>query len=71
MHDRSPGWEAQQGWLEAHYWLAVLYQKCGHHQKALGSLDDLLARWKDADPDLPMLKRATGLRAELAAAEST
>jgi tetratricopeptide (TPR) repeat protein len=68
MHQSSLGWEAQQAWLEAHYWLAVLYQRRGDPQKALTLIDDLLARWKDADPDLPMLKSATRVRSELTVA---
>jgi hypothetical protein len=54
--------------LEAHYWLAVLYQRRGDPHKALTLIDDLLARWKDADPDLPMLKSATRVRSELTVA---
>ena len=65
MHDRSLGWEAQQGWLEAHYWLADLYQRVGNTQKARTMTDDMLARWKDADPDLPLLKRVLQLQTQL------
>ena len=65
MQDRSLGWEAQQGWLDAHYWLADLYQRLGNAQKARTLTDDMLARWKDADPDLPMLKRVLQLRTQL------
>ena len=65
MHDRSLGWEAQQGWLEAHYWLANLYLRLGNTQKARTMTDDMLARWKDADPDLPLLKRVLQLQTQL------
>lgn len=68
LFDGSLGWEAQGAWLDAHYWLATLYQRTGDTKKALGILDDLLARWKDADPDLPMLERAQRLRATLGTA---
>jgi eukaryotic-like serine/threonine-protein kinase len=67
MHDGSLGWEAQQGWLEAHYWLAALSQRSGNPRKALDLTGDMLARWKDADPDLPMLKRVIRLRSQVTA----
>jgi hypothetical protein len=67
MHDGSLGWEAQQGWLEAHYWLAALYQRRGDPARALTLTDGMLARWKDADPHLPMLRSVVRLRSELTA----
>jgi len=71
MEHLSLGWESQQGWIDAHYWLADLYAQRGDARRALPLLDDMVARWKDADPDLPMLKRASELRTRLTAASVT
>jgi eukaryotic-like serine/threonine-protein kinase len=56
--DRSLGWEPQQRWLEARYTLAQDYSARGDNQKARDTLGVLLNLWKDADPDLPLLKQA-------------
>jgi DNA-binding winged helix-turn-helix (wHTH) protein/tetratricopeptide (TPR) repeat protein len=56
--NRLLGWEAQQYWLEAHYILALDYSSRGDKQKARETLATLLNLWKDADPDLPLLKQA-------------
>jgi len=52
------GWEAQQDWLTAHYRLAALYASRGDAPKARDLLKRLLDLWRDADPDLPLLKQA-------------
>jgi tetratricopeptide (TPR) repeat protein len=67
MHDLSLGWEPQQLWIEGHYWLAELYRRRGDTTKAQALLDSFLLRWKDADPDVPMLKNASDLRAQVTA----
>ena len=56
--DRSLGWEPQQRWLGARYTLALDYASRGDKQKARETLATLLNLWKDADPDLPLLKKA-------------
>jgi len=56
--DRSLGWEPQQRWLEARLTLALDYSARGDKQKARETLASLLNLWKDADSDLPLLKRA-------------
>jgi eukaryotic-like serine/threonine-protein kinase len=56
--DRSLGWEPQQRWLEARNTLAMDYSSRGDKQKARETLATLLNLWKDADPDLPLLKQA-------------
>jgi eukaryotic-like serine/threonine-protein kinase len=61
--DRSLGWEPQQRWLEARYTLASDYASRGEKQKARETLETLLNLWKDADPNLPLLKQS---KAELA-----
>ncbi len=59
------GWEPQQAWLAAHYDLAELYVARGEREKAKKLLDTLLGLWKDADGDLPLLKKALKLRGEI------
>jgi tetratricopeptide (TPR) repeat protein len=56
------GWESQPEWLEAHLELAHLYLTRGEKEKAGRVLDELLNRWKDGDPDLPLLREARQLR---------
>jgi tetratricopeptide (TPR) repeat protein/DNA-binding winged helix-turn-helix (wHTH) protein len=56
--DRSLSWEPQQRWLEARYTLSSDYAARGDKQKARGTLEKLLDLWKDADPNLPLLKQA-------------
>ena len=56
--ERGLGWEPQQRWVEARYTLAEDYLARGDRQKARETLEALLKLWKDADADLPLLKRA-------------
>lgn len=60
------GWEPQQPRLAAYEWLGQAYHSRGENEKARKSLDPLLALWKNADPDLPLLRSAQQLRKELA-----
>jgi DNA-binding winged helix-turn-helix (wHTH) protein/tetratricopeptide (TPR) repeat protein len=53
---KSLSWEPQQRWLEARYTLALDYASRGDKQKARETLATLLNLWKDADPNLPLLK---------------
>jgi eukaryotic-like serine/threonine-protein kinase len=59
------GWEPQQRWLEARYTLALDYSSRGDKQKARETLATLLNLWKDADPNLPLLKNAKAEYAKL------
>jgi tetratricopeptide (TPR) repeat protein len=59
------GWEPQQDWLAAHYFLAKAYSSRGEKDKAGPLLGKLLTLWKDADPGLPLLKEAFALKHEL------
>ncbi len=61
------GWEAQEAWLLAHLELARLYRDNGKIPEARQTLDGLLTRWRDADPDLPAMMAAQKLKSELAA----
>ena len=56
--DRSLSWEPQQRWLVARYTLASDYASHGDKQKARETLAAFLKLWKDADPDIPILKEA-------------
>ncbi len=64
--EASLGYEPQQDWLGAHYILAKLYQSQAQKDKAAKLVDKLLQLWKEADPDLPLLKDLTKLKTELA-----
>jgi len=59
------GWEAQQQWLEGHVALARLYAAHGDKQQAAATLGQFLQIWKDADPDLPLLRTARRLESDL------
>jgi eukaryotic-like serine/threonine-protein kinase len=64
-NDRSLSWEPQQRWLEARYTLSSDYAARGDKQKARETLEKLLNLWKDADPNLPLLKQAKAEFAKL------
>jgi lipopolysaccharide biosynthesis regulator YciM len=51
------GWEPQQRWLEARYTLAMDYASRGERDSARQTLQTLLNLWKNADPNLPLLKK--------------
>ena len=59
------GWESQQPWVTAPYPLALAYRATGRTDKALAAADQLLTHWKDADPDLAVLRKTRELRQEL------
>lgn len=59
------GWEPQQDWIAAHYCLAQAYRAKGNASKEEAALSPLLILWKDADPGLPLLRKARLLNAEL------
>jgi len=60
-------WEPQQQMFVAWYALAQDYRERGDRAQAAKMVTALLARWKDADPGLPLVKNARKLDAELAA----
>ncbi len=64
MRGRSLGWEAQQLWVSAQYHLAKAYLSRGEKDKASKLVDGLLGLWKEADPELPLLKEARRMRSE-------
>jgi tetratricopeptide (TPR) repeat protein len=59
------GWEAQQPWVTAPYYLALAYRASGQVEKARGAADRFLGHWKDADADLVMLRKTLELRRQL------
>ncbi len=65
LTDLPLGWEPQQRWLEARYTLALDYSSRGDKKKARETLATLLNLWKDADPNLPLLKQAKSEFAKL------
>jgi tetratricopeptide (TPR) repeat protein len=65
LSDPPLGWEPQQRWLKSRYTLALDYSWRGENQKARETLATLLNLWKDADPDLPLLKQAKADYAKL------
>jgi len=56
--NRAMLWEPQQRWLEAHYTVAADYLAQGDREKAKNNLGQLLDLWKEADSNLPLLKKA-------------
>ena len=54
----AASWEPQQHWLASYPALASDYAARGEKQKARETLTIFLNRWKDADPNLPLLKQA-------------
>jgi eukaryotic-like serine/threonine-protein kinase len=61
----SVSWEPQQHWLVAYVTLASDYARRGEKQKARDTLATFLNLWKDADPNLPLLKQAKAEYAKL------
>ncbi len=64
---RALGWERQQEVFQAHYMLARDYQQKGDRARAMREVSQLLDLWKNADPNLTLLKKAHALRDELVA----
>ncbi len=59
-------WEPQQLCIAAHIALAQAYLSRGEKDKARKTIETLLALWKNADSDLPLLLAARRLQAETA-----
>jgi tetratricopeptide (TPR) repeat protein len=64
---RTPGgaWRTW-GWPHALLLEARAQDRLGERGKARAAVDEVLAMWKDADPDLPMLAEARAMRGRLA-----
>ena len=58
-HGKFPlGAEGQEYWILAHYELGKIYQELGDTAKAKEYYEQFFSIWKDADPDIPVLKQA-------------
>jgi len=66
MKDACLGFEPQQNWISAHYWLSRLYASQAEKLKARKLAEALLGMWKGADSDLPLLRNTVRLAGELA-----
>jgi len=64
MKLRNHGWQNPSCWLSQLY-LARAYVMEGDTAKARAAYQDFLALWKDADPDVSLLKQATNEYAKL------
>ena len=54
------------GWPKALLLAAKAHERLGQRGKARAALDEVLATWRDADPDLPALAEARTMRGRLA-----
>jgi tetratricopeptide (TPR) repeat protein/predicted Ser/Thr protein kinase len=59
------GKEAQESWIMAHYELGKIFRDMGNTEKAKEYYGKFLNIWKDADPDIPILKKAKAEYANL------
>lgn len=59
------GYEPQQDWLVAHDRLAAAYVAFGRTDQATPLLEKLVMLWKDADPDIPEVRRVKADYAKL------
>jgi tetratricopeptide (TPR) repeat protein len=64
MQLKNVGWQDQSPWL-AQLYLARAYVMQGDTAKARAAYQDFLALWKEADPDVPLLKQAKDEYAKL------
>jgi eukaryotic-like serine/threonine-protein kinase len=66
LKDLRPGNEAQELWLAAHVSLARIRERQNRPADARVLYERLIAFWKDAEPDLPLLKEARAAVVRLA-----
>ncbi len=59
------GAEHQEFWILAHYELGKIYEELGDTQKAKEYYEMFLSIWKDADPDINILRQAKAEYAKL------
>jgi serine/threonine protein kinase len=64
-------WASWRGWAypKSLYLMARSHERLGQREEARAAIETLLAMWRNADPDLPLLGEARALRARLAKAE--
>ena len=61
-----PSWDQVANYPRAQLVRARAYEQLGKCDEAIAELDRLLARWRRADPDLPLVVEARAMRARLA-----
>jgi tetratricopeptide (TPR) repeat protein len=59
------GWEGQDRWVEAHYWLGRIEQERENFVESVGWYDRLIEIWANADANLPLLKDVHERRATI------
>lgn len=65
-HGKFPlGAEGQEYWILAHYELGKIYREMGDTAKAKEYYEKFLTTWKEADPDIPVLRQAKAEYAKL------
>lgn len=62
LRDPPLGLEAQEVFFQAHVALALLYEQAGRGADAERLYTALAKRWKDGDPDLPLLRQVRARR---------
>jgi tetratricopeptide (TPR) repeat protein len=67
ISNKDFGWEGQETWVLAHYYLGRACEQKGEKEKAMESYGKFLEIWRMADPDLPALVDAKKRLAELSA----
>ncbi|WP_158305924.1 serine/threonine-protein kinase [Anaeromyxobacter sp. Fw109-5] len=68
MKSDCPSWDQVANYPRAQLVRARAYEALGRCDDAAAELDRLLARWRRADPDLPLVVEARAMRARLAGA---
>lgn len=65
VHEREGMMYRSWAYPKSLYLLARSYEELGRREEARAEIGKLLAMWKDADPDLPLLAEARALRTRL------
>ncbi|MGD2217932.1 MAG: tetratricopeptide repeat protein [Gemmatimonadales bacterium] len=65
VEQRILGWEGQERWLSAHYWLGRLHEEIGDDESAATWYRKLLDIWATGDEDLPLRQDMERRLAEL------
>jgi cytochrome c-type biogenesis protein CcmH/NrfG len=65
-----PWWPGPVTYPRSLLMLAGSLERLGRHDEAARTIERLLALWRRADPDLPLLAEAKALRKRLAAARA-
>jgi serine/threonine-protein kinase len=55
LEHKEFGWEGQEPWLQAHYWLGRVYEEQGDTARAAESYQELIGLWESGDEGLVAL----------------